>query len=150
MRLSDDASFSSPESAPSAVPGERDLDLFRLTSFLDFETERSPNESSSTNDDMEVAAVDVERDENLIMLSAVPVVVVSVRVDERLIADFERRWLPIDPSFPNTSLSPLDPGNAPNRFLEITSRPNKCARDRELTGVAGREVVCVRNLNKPN
>lgn len=89
VRLSDEVLFSSPESAPSAVPGERDLDLLRLTSFLDFETDRSPNESSSTNDDIDVAAVEVEREENLIMLSVVPVV--SVRVDERLMADFDLR-----------------------------------------------------------
>lgn len=89
-RLSDEVLCSSPESAPSAVPGERDRDLFRFTSFLDFETDRSPNESSSAKDDIDVAAVEFERDENLIMLSVVPEVVVSVRVDERLIADFER------------------------------------------------------------
>lgn len=114
----------------SAAPGDLERDLFRLTSLRDFDTDRLlvKEFSSTAKEETEVAAVEVERDENFMELSEV-VDVVPVRsvrtVLTRDIADFERLWFPIEP-LPKESLL-LD---VPKRFRDITSNPNTCALDR--------------------
>lgn len=87
---------------------------------------------------------------SVVVVVVVPVAVVSVRVSGRLIADFERRWPPTEPPLPKGSRSPFEePGRAPKRFREMTSRPKMCAFERRLDGVAGLEGLFVWNLNNP-
>lgn len=43
----------------------------------------------------------------------------------------------------------LDPGRAPKRLREMTSRPKIAARERDAVGVVGRETEFVLNLNNP-
>lgn len=116
-----------------------------MTSFLE---DLLAEKESSSPEINEVAAVlvDPERYENLARLPSA-VVVVCVYVDDRLVVDFVRRWLPMD--VPNRS--PLDdPGRALKIFLDIASKLKICARDFALAvGVAGRESFPVRNLKRP-
>ena len=69
-----------------------------------------------------------------------------VRVELRESVVRERRWLFIDP--PKKSPM-LEPGRAPNRLREMTSRPKMAARERDAVGVVGREIELVLNLNRP-
>lgn len=80
-------------SRPKALPGERERDLLRFTSFLDFGPFRPTDPSSTTNEFSDVAAVEYVACVNFEELFIVVVVaVVSVRtVEERLTADFARR-----------------------------------------------------------
>jgi len=119
-----------------------------LTSFLwEVEDLFAEKESSSPEiKDVAAVLVEPERYENFARLPSA-VVVVCVYVDDRLVDDFVRRWLPMD--VPN--MSPLDdPGRALKRFLDIASKLKICARDFALAvGVAGRESFPVRNLKRP-
>lgn len=162
----------------SAPPGERDrerdfdpdpdLDFPRLISFRDLDTVRITNDPSEWLSDIDadpavdttdVAAVEFDRDENFARLSlpdvlfvfvCIVVPVMCVLAVPRLIVDFVRRcrkllllMLPKG--------SPLEePGSAPKRLREITSRLNMWARERAPPeGVAGREIAFVLNLKRP-
>ena len=71
---------------------------------------------------------------------------VCVYVDERLVVDFVRLWLLIEPP----KKSPMvDPGRELKILREIASRPNIATRDLAV-GVEGRDSLPVRNWNKPN
>lgn len=99
---------------------------------------------------MDVAAVDEDvREKRLKLLPPVLTVPVSVELRESVVRESvvrERRWPLIEP--PKKSPM-LDPGRAPNRFRDMTSRPNIAARERDAVGVVGRETPFVWNLNRP-
>ena len=92
----------------------------------------------------DVAAVEVDRVENLIALS----IVVTVCVDVRLTAERDRFGLLLFNTAPKTSPLPVTPGN---RFRDIASKPNIVVLERMLAvGVDGAELCPVRNLKSPN
>jgi hypothetical protein len=94
---------------------------------------------------MLVAAVDWELCENLAILPS-PDVEEEAVVFDRLTMERERRLATEPPK-----MSPLlDPGRALKRLREMASRPKIAARERVLAlGVAGAELLSVRNLNRP-
>ena len=134
-------------------------DLARFTSFfapreservrefrLPFDIDADGAGGSSSK---EVANVVVEPREPLVMLLP-DVLAVPVRVELRLSAVRERRWLLIEP--PKKSPIPIpEPGRAPKRLREMTSNPKMAARERDAVGVVGLEIALpVLNLNRPN
>lgn len=125
-------------------------DLARLTSFFARDSERALEflllldiEDGRDPSSRDVAAVVEELcDQPVMLLPAV--LLVSVELRESFVR--ERRWPLIEPP----KKSPMaEPGRAPNRLREMTSRPNIAAREREAVGVVGRDTAFVLNLNKP-
>lgn len=92
-----------------------------------------------------MAAVDVDRVENLIALSTV----VMDCVDVRLVAERDRFGLWLFNTPPKTSPAlPVTPGN---RLRDMASKPNIAVLERVLAvGVDGAELCPVRNLKSPN
>ena len=90
------------------------------------------------------AVVEDVREKRLRLLPPVLIVPVSVELRESVVR--ERRWLLIEPP----KKSPiLEPGRAPKRLRDITSRPKMAARERDAVGVVGRDTAFVLNLNRP-
>lgn len=145
-RIGDAPSGSLPE-----PPGDLLLDLSSfLVRDLDLEDEdlSPPPKKDSSSTDVAAVAIELDRDENFIRLPSA-VMVVCVTVDDLLTVDLDLLCPLIDP--PKKSPPLEEPGRVLNRFRDMASSPNICARERKLAvGVDGAERLPVRNLKSPN